>query len=48
MGNNVSLEVPKLSGGLATLVAMQMNEIPRELRCEAGSADVIKESGSAG
>jgi hypothetical protein len=48
LGNNVSLKVPKLSGGLATLVAMRMDEIPRELGCEARAADVIKESGSAG
>ena len=48
MGNNVSLEVPKLLGGLATLVAIQMNEIACEFGCETRSTDVIKKGGSAG
>ncbi len=48
MGNNVSLEVPKLLGELATMVAMQVNEIAREFGCETGSTYVIKKGGSAG
>ena len=44
----MSLEVPNLLGGLATLVVMQVNEIARELGCETGSTDVIKKGGSSG
>ncbi len=47
MGNNVSLEVQKLAGGLPTLVAMQVNQIACELGCEAGSTDIIKKGRSA-
>ena len=48
MGNNVSLEVPKLLGELATVVAMQVNEIAHEFGCETGSTYVIKKGRSAG
>ena len=44
----MGLVVPKLLGGLATLVAMQVNEIACEFGCETGSTDVIKKGGSAG